>query len=275
MSREPIPLPVLRGKGRDSAEKAKEYHDMRLAALEAKYQPLLNAAEENRATAEFELESLKAKLDRHPLYWKPPWSQFYWPFLGALAIAEVPVNRMSFQLFFSDGPVMSLVVAALVGVVLIALSHAAGVTSRRFRHATQEPGGGAATLFRILLLIGLIFALCYGVAVFRQGYLAFITEPDPDFAALIADDQYGEAAIVALRAGLGMDGIVFLVINLAIVTVGFFLAFNRHDPHPNFEQLDIDVATAKTAYAKIDKRRGQDIAAEERRYELERRRHGW
>ena len=122
MSREPIPLPVLRGKGRDSAEKAKEYHDMRLAALEAKYQPLLNTAEENRATAEFELESLKAKLDRHPLYWKPPWSQFYWPFLGALAIVLAFIGFGSLPLFIG-GLLLIILAMVLLGLELTVTSH--------------------------------------------------------------------------------------------------------------------------------------------------------
>ena len=275
MAQEPIQLPVIRGKSRETAEKAKEYHQMRVDAIDEQCGALLQGAQRACDEADFEFETLRAKLNRLPLYWKPPWASLYLPFLVLLAIAEIPVNRLSFQLFFNDGPVMSLAVAGLVGAILIALCHVAGVSARRFRHACAEPGGGWSALARLFVLVSIISALCYGVAVFRQGYLSFVTTPDPSFAALIADDQYGEAAVIALRAGLGIDGVIFLIINLAIVCVGMFFAFSRHDPHPNFEQLDIDRATTRKAYAKIEKRRGEELAAEERRYESERRRRGW
>lgn len=275
MAQDPIQLPIVRGKTRESAEKSKEYHEMRLRAIEEKFRPLLQNAQRDCEDAEFEFENLRARLDRLPLFWERPWSSLYLPFLLLLAIAEVPVNRLSFQLFFNDGPLMSLVVAGLVGAVLIALAHMAGVGARRFRHVCAEAHGGWSASARLGGLFAVLGGLCYGVAVFRQGYLTFVTTPDPTFAALIADNQYGEAAVIALRAGLGIDGAIFLIINVAIVCVGMYFAFSRHDPHPNFEQLDLDRTAAKNAYAKIERRQGEDIAAEERRYESERRRRGW
>lgn len=275
MAQEPIQLPVIRGRNRDTAEKAKEYHEMRLRAIDEKYRPMLQSAQRDCDEAEFEFENLRARLDRLPLFWERPWSSLYLPFLLVLAIAEIPVNRLSFQLFFNDGPVMSLVVAGLVGAVLIALAHMAGVGARRFRHVCAEAHGAWSPSARMAVLFAIIGALCYGVAVFRQGYLSFVTTPDPTFAALIADNQYGEAAVIALRAGLGIDGVIFLIINVAIVCVGMYFSFSRHDPHPNFEQLDVERAAAKRAFAKIERRQGEDVASEERRYESERRRRGW
>ena len=275
MASEPIKLPVLHGRSRESAEKAKEYHELRKTAIEEVYAPQLDTAQAAVNDAVFDFELLRTQLNRHPLYWKPPASSLYWPFLALLALAEIPVNRLSFQLFFSDGPVMSLVVAGLVGAILVALAHAGAMVARRFRHACLEPGGGLASSVRLLVITSLIGLLCYGVAVFRQGYLAFITQPDPGLSALLAGDQYGEAALVVLQAGLAIDGWIFLGINVAIVAVGFFVAFYRHDPHPNFEELELTMHTAKTNQSRIEKRRGQEIAAEERRYEAERRRHGW
>ena len=94
MAQEPIQLPVPRGRNRDTAEKAKEFHEMRKQAIEEQYAPLLQNAQRECEEAEYEFEALRAKLNRLPLHWKRSRARLYLPLLVLLAIAEIPVNMM-------------------------------------------------------------------------------------------------------------------------------------------------------------------------------------
>ena len=124
-------------------------------------------------------------------------------------------------------------------------------------------------------MVTLILVLCYGVAIFRQAYLAFATQPDPSFAAAMQNDQLGQAALIVLRSSLAIDGVIFMLINLAIVAVGILFAFYRHDPHPNFEELDRERMRAADRLTALRTRQGDELAAEDRRYANECRRKGF
>lgn len=273
---EPIPLhPGRSGRHRDTPEKVLRFHQAMRAAIQERYSRPLTSAELAIDTAEQRFEALQGDERREPMYWRPPFSWLYWFFLAALAVAEVPVNRISFQLFFEESPAVVLAVAALIGATLIILAHAAGMITRRFRHAARLIGGALASSMRLFVVVGLIVLLCYGVAIFRQAYLAFATQPDPSFAAAMANDQYGEAALIVLQSTLAIDGVIFMIINLAIVAVGMLFAFYRHDPHPNFEEFDRDRIRAGAHYNALQKRLGEELAAEDRRYAYECRRKGF
>ncbi|MBL8549288.1 MAG: hypothetical protein JNJ73_04840 [Hyphomonadaceae bacterium] len=272
----PTPFPgAALARNRNTRQKAEEYHQAQLKTIEDKYQPLIETAEQESETAEGNYELLRADLERFPKFWHEPFSWLYWFFLAALAVLEIPVNRLSFQLFFAENALTSLAVAGGVGVTLIVLAHFTGMVMVRFRHDCGQTGGVWAALGRLAVLIALIWSLCYGIAVFRQGYLAFATQPDPSFSALIANNQLGEAAVIALKIALGVEGWVFLFINLAIVGIGVFFAFSRHDPHPNFEEMHDERVAASRAVANLKKVHGEKVAAETRRFAFEIKRNKW
>ncbi len=158
-----------------------------------------------------------------------------------------------------------MIVALLVGVVLMGLAHGVGVVTRRMGYHSRDGihwvGVAWLTVF-LLMIVG----LTYGVAVFRQGYLSFVTQPDPSFAELLQTQQFGQAALIALNGGLKAEGWIFLFINLAIVVVGVSAAYFCHDAHPDFERADKEKKLVTKSLARVDRLRGKADAKEKQRY---------
>ena len=194
-------------------------------------------------------------------------------FMFALAVAEVPINRFSFELFFQESPAVALLVSFLVGGLLVSLAHRLGMLMCRFGYnAKRKNWWGEAA--QIVLVIALVVALAYGVSILRQGYLAFITQPDIGFGQALESQQFGGAAIIALKAGLGLDGWIFLLINLAVVAVGVSAAYFCHDQHPDFERVDRQKRKLEKQASQMRAKRADEEAVEKRRFANQMRRLG-
>ena len=215
-------------------------------------------------------DDIQASEERQPRY-SSPW--FYWPFMVALAVAEVPINRFSFELFFRESPAVALLVSFLVGGLLVTLAHRLGMMMCRFGYNKKRKNWWGEAL-QIAAVVLLIVALAYGVSVLRQGYLAFITQPEMGFGQALENQQYGGAAIMALKGGLGLDGWIFLLINLAVVAVGVSAAYFCHDPHPDFERVDRKKHKLEKQAAKMQAKRADEEAVEKRRFANQMRRLG-
>jgi hypothetical protein len=237
-------------------------HERRLDVIDARFAPIRQHLSEQRSKADESLAEIKDEENREPRYSSP---FFYWPFMAALAICEVPVNRFSFELFFRESPTIAMVVAGLIGVVLMGLAHGMGTVTRHFGYHTRK-GIPWVSIVWLVVFVAMSFALIYGVAVFRQGYLTFIQQPDPSFAELLQTQQYGQAALNALQIQLGAEGWIFLAINLAIVVVGVSAAYFCHDPHPDFEKVDKERRRLVRALGRHDKARGKEEAKEKDRH---------
>jgi hypothetical protein len=185
--------------------------------------------------------------------------------MAALAICEVPVNRFSFELFFRESPTIAMIVAGLIGVVLMGLAHGMGTVMRHLGYHARK-GIPWVSFAWLGAFVAMILALVYGVAVFRQGYLTFVQQPDPSFAELLETNQLGQAALVALNGELGAEGWIFLAINLAIVLVGISAAYFCHDPHPDFEKVDKERRRLDRAIGRHDKARGKEESKEKDRH---------
>ena len=215
-------------------------------------------------------DDIQASEQRQPRY-SSAW--FYWPFMFALAVAEVPINRFSFELFFQESPAVALLVSFLVGGLLVSLAHRLGMLMCRFGYnAKRKNWWGEAA--QIVLVIALVVALAYGVSILRQGYLAFITQPDIGFGQALESQQFGGAAIIALKAGLGLDGWIFLLINLAVVAVGVSAAYFCHDQHPDFERVDRQKRKLEKQASQMRAKRADEEAVEKRRFANQMRRLG-
>jgi hypothetical protein len=215
-------------------------------------------------------DDIQASEERQPRY-SSPW--FYWPFMVALAIAEVPINRFSFELFFRESPAVALLVSFLVGGLLVTLAHRLGMIMCRFGYNAKRKNWWGEAL-QVAAVVMLIVALAYGVSILRQGYLAFITQPEMGFGQALENQQYGGAAIMALKGGLGLDGWIFLLINLAVVAVGVSAAYFCHDPHPDFERIDRKKHKQEKQAAKMQAKRADEEAVEKRRFANQMRRLG-
>jgi hypothetical protein len=190
---------------------------------------------------------------------------FYWPFLALLALCEVPVNRFSFELFFRESPTIAMVVAGLVGVVLMGLAHGVGTILRHWGYNWRR-GSRVVSFVWLLVFVAMIASLVWGVSVFRQGYLTFVQQPDPTFAQMLENQQFGQAAITALGLELKAEGWIFLILNTAIVVVGVSAAYFCHDPHPDYEKVDRERRKLTKAIGALEAKRGKAEAREKERH---------
>lgn len=163
---------------------------------------------------------------------------FYLPVMTLLALIEVPVNRLAFELFFQEQPAVSLALAFVVGAVLVFFAHMVGTLVRRM----ETPSTTSLKVRRglgLALFIGLTGVLMYLLAGMRQLYVRLLeSEQGGSLSAMVQGRTGGGAArTIATAAGeqLGTAGWTLLVLNVVIFVFGVTAAFLRHDPHPDYE----------------------------------------
>ena len=96
----------------------------------AETRPEYEKIEEDLKNAKDDYERIRAELNR-PLLTK--FERVYMPFLAILAVAEVPINRQAFELFFSEAPAVILVLALATGIMLVFLHTPWTSYKRKFR----------------------------------------------------------------------------------------------------------------------------------------------
>jgi hypothetical protein len=259
-----------RGRGADRAARRTErvaaehtFHADRKKGIADKFDTQISNTDDSLARAGNAWDHIFGDENRQPRY-AAAW--LYWPVLVLMALAEVPVNRLSFELFFGESPTIMFIVAALVGAIFMAFAHGVGIVSRQFRYHVEKAGGPWVAIGQLAVMLLFVVVLSYGVAVFRQAYLDFATRPDPSFAELMRTQQFGQAALAAAQTQLKVEGWVFLFINLAIVFVGGLVAYFCHDPHPDFQKTDEEQKKLQRELDGLDKRRARAEAAETLRH---------
>ena len=188
--------------------------------------------EEDLRVAKKDYDVLRGELNR-PVLTK--FEKFYFPFLLVLSIAEIPINRKAFALFFGNEGWVLLLLAIAVGAMLVFFSHIVGHLIRetgsndspknlRFK---QYSGIGSISVVMIILV--------YILALMRQK-LADVEKAGGTFEELIANGA-GQNFQEALFTPLGTDGAILLVLNMTIIAAGIIASFFRHDPHPYYEKV--------------------------------------
>ncbi|MBP7339805.1 hypothetical protein [Niveispirillum sp.] len=203
---------------------------------------------ERRTEAVAALGKLEAELAR-PLRVSLVWA---YPFLMLLVcLAEVPVNRMAFEFFFQETPLLSLFISLVIGGVLALFAHFIGLWLKQAnRH--ERMGARLSYYAGALVLAGLSGALVYFIAAMRQHFLALLeADAGTSFADLLRQGDLTATAAQVTSTELGSAGWTLLVINLVILTVGVVASFVRHDPHPDYEPLS---RKADKARARVTKR---------------------
>lgn len=253
-----------------NSQEAEQGHQHRLTTIDERYGVRVASTQDEVDRLQTEWSEIKSSEERLPRYSSP---LFYWPFMAILAVAEAPLNRLSFELFFVESPIVSFGVALLCGAILMSLAHFLGLGICRFRYnleTQQKKTGNRRTGLNLVLVIlglsALIYALCYGIAILRQGYLTFALGEDPSFAEMLETERFTQAALHALSSSLQVEGFVFLAINLGVVGVGTFAAIFCHDPHPDYERIDRLLKAARKDLAFNKKILAEARAREERRY---------
>jgi hypothetical protein len=265
-------LPVSpMAEARDTLDKVERFHRQQTDAIEAALEPRLSAAVKEWEDFEFRYGELQAALNRQPQYWHEPASWFHLLALIVLALALAPINRVGLDLLFiGDHAVTALALSVVMGSVLVAFAHWFGLTWRRYRTQSEDLLGAIATTATLVVLGALLLALSYGVALYRQGYFDFATRPASFESELVA--PFASGAVFAIRDTLDSSGMTYMAVNVSIIAVAGFLSYFRYDPHPAFEQLDRRRRRAQARYQKYQARRGDALAAEERRYAADARR---
>ena len=185
--------------------------------------------------AEKSHRAIRAQVDGRPL--RRSLVRTYLPFLILLALIEIPVNRLAFELFFQEQPAISLGLALAVGLILMFFAHLVGLLLRRMEHPSR-PAVRAGRAVTIVLLLGLVGALMYVLAGMRQLYVQLLQSEGASLQDQIQQLTDGGAAS-ALKSvagtGLGTAGWTLLLLNVALFTAATMASFFRHDPHPDYE----------------------------------------
>ncbi len=192
------------------------------------------AASQTLEEAERAHRTVRAEVQGRPL--RRSMVRVYLPVLGLLALMEVPVNRLAFELFFQEQPAFSLALAMAAGVVLMFFAHLVGMMVRRLEQpppAMQIRRAAGVTLF--LAIAG---SLMYVLASMRQLYVHLLEAEQGSLQQQVEQLTQGGAASAIARAAstdLGTAGVTLLVVNVALFAFGAAASFLRHDPHPDYE----------------------------------------
>ena len=162
----------------------------------------------------------------------------YWAVLLVLAMAEVPINRLAFELFFQEQPLFSLVLAGAVGIALMFLAHLMGLLIRR---EPQPPRMRQALHIGGILLVLLITGmLVYALATMRQLYLQLLQNEGGSLQQQVETILRGNTASAVKEVAstqLGVAGYTLIALNVTLFVVAAAASFLRHDPHPDYEAV--------------------------------------
>ncbi|TCZ51790.1 hypothetical protein [Roseicella aquatilis] len=249
-------------------------HDERAAALKRENGPESGPYKDRAGRAEAAqaaLRSVRAAVGFRPL--RTHFGLLYPVMMTALALAEVPVNRAAFELTFREEPLVSLLLAAAVGGLLMAFAHVVGMLLRRWperpRLAQVASRGGALAV--ILAIVG---GGIYALARMRQVFMHLTSTEGEGFAQRLQDALAGtprEAVTAIADLPLGVGDYAFIAVNLLIFTFGVVASFLRHDPHPDYEKAVREARRTERTFARIERRHAEAMREETARFEAERR----
>ncbi|MEA3412225.1 MAG: hypothetical protein U9R74_11900 [Pseudomonadota bacterium] len=162
----------------------------------------------------------------------------YFAILALLSLLEVPINKLAFEFFFEESPVIAFVLALTVGGVLIALAHFLGMWLRQWgyhRNFSETGKANTAGIATVLLVVG---TLIYLVSALRQQYVDFLSqEQSSSMSSMLMQDGITGFLGQSVTSGLGSAGLTLLVVNVAVFMLGTMLSMLRHDSHPDYERV--------------------------------------
>ena len=172
----------------------------------------------------------------------------YFPLMVLLALAEIPVNRLAFELFFESMPAVSLLLSGAVGCLFIFFAHIIG---KQYRH-TQCPVTSTNREGVYLAIFGLLavsLLLMFFLGVMREQLVALQSGATLNLEDLSLDDlaKGGGADSNTFDISIGSKGIFLVLLNFMIFLAGVLASYFRHDPHPFLEKLTKDALDAKVA----------------------------
>jgi hypothetical protein len=223
----------------EKQRKALEFLDFEVGESSAIYKDLKGKHNE----AQDEYQAIKDQLNRPA---EAAMVRGYFPLMLLLAVAEIPVNRLAFELYFESMPAISLILSGAVGSLLIFFAHIIGKQAKRTRCPITATNNGnvylAITGLVLLCLIVMIF-----LGVMREQVVALqASAANFSLESLKLEDLTNDGgASRDFSWSMGSAALFLVVLNFAIFLSGVVAAYIRHDSHPFFEQLEANLKAAE------------------------------
>jgi len=160
----------------------------------------------------------------------------YYFIMAGVALVELPINRFAFELYFSETPALSAMIALGIGLSLMLLAHFGGTWIKRCT-------ASITTQQRTLYIVGavsvtlLIVPTLFLIALLRQHYVKFIEAQQITFGDMLNQESLGNIARDVIGTDMGTSGWMLFMINMLIVGIGVIVAVVRHDAHPDYEKI--------------------------------------
>jgi|GEM_PF-1494639 len=176
----------------------------------------------------------------------------YIPFMLLLSIAEIPVNRLAFELFFEQSPVISLILSGAVGSLFIFFAHIIGSQLRnaQCKELVIDTGKIYLTLSSLVMMSMLVM---YFLGVMREQLVTVQASANLNLEDMLNDDTQAAISGGLTSLAIGSKGLMLLLLNLAIYVSGILMAFLRHDPHPQYEEVFNKYEKTKVSMLKYQK----------------------
>lgn len=159
-------------------------------------------------------------------------------FMALLALAEIPVNRLAFELYFESMRAVSLLLSAAVGALLIYFAHTIG---KQLKHSRCEltSTNSSQTYLAVLGISALCLLVMVYLGVMREQVVALQSAGGLNLEDINLEDlTSGESGNQSWSLTMGPAAFFLVVLNFAIFLTGVVAAFFRHDSHPYFEKLE-------------------------------------
>lgn len=189
-----------------------------------------------KSEAEDEHRKLRAELNR-PLIVHI--TKIYMVIIAVIALAEVPINRMAFELFFQEHPAISTLIAAAIGGAIAMMAHFIGLWLRQ-SHQHERISKRLTYYGGIVALLLVCIPLLYLIAALREHVINLAEQSTMGIGDIVRQSFEGGVAQTAeslMTVDLSTAGWTLFVINIVILSIGVLSSFVRHDPHPYYERV--------------------------------------
>ncbi|MDH3702339.1 MAG: hypothetical protein OEU46_13575 [Alphaproteobacteria bacterium] len=177
----------------------------------------------------------------------------YYFIMAGVALVELPINRFAFELYFSETPALSAMIALGIGLGLMLLAHFGGIWIKRCT-ATITPRQRTLYIVGAVSVALLIVPTLFLIALLRQHYVKFIEAQQITFGEMLNQEGLGNIARDVIGTDMGTSGWMLFMINLLIVGIGVIVAVVRHDAHPDYEKI---VRTRERTERQLDRIKGK------------------
>ena len=168
--------------------------------------------------------------------------------MALLALAEIPVNKLAFELYFESMQAVATLLSAAVGALLIFFAHTIG---KQLKHTRCEltSTNNSQTYLVVFGISALCLLVMFYLGVMREEVVALQGAGGLNLEDITYEDlTSGASSSQSWSLTMGLAAFFLVVLNFAIFLTGVVAAFFRHDSHPYFEKLAATKSKAEKAF---------------------------